>query len=196
MSRVFVVDSGKRADGTSQLEGNVDQKSAQVATICECLDHCFAFSMWCEDFARHVDPDDMVMGLHRAFEVVSDATRLQSLLALRKVDDFLGGAAGQKDDLTAKKFGIDVTKLLGADQKFLSKAEREDINKGVAHLTDHLTLDEDDVDLSAIVERSITVFEKLVAELRKADAKNEATQWLDKTEALVKHAKEKATQDS
>lgn len=93
------------ADGTSQLEGNVDQKSGQVATICESVDHCFAFLMWCEDFAPHVDPDDMVTGLHRAFEVVSDATRLQSLLALRKVDDFLSGMAGQKNDLTAKNLG-------------------------------------------------------------------------------------------
>lgn len=76
--------------------------------------------------------------------------------------------------------------------KFLSKAEREDINKRVAHLTDRLTLEEDDVDLTAIVERSIPVFEKLVAELRKADVKDEAKQWLDKTEALVKHAREMA----
>jgi hypothetical protein len=41
----------------------MDAKSAQIATICGCIDHCFAYSIWCEDFAQHVDPDDMVMGL-------------------------------------------------------------------------------------------------------------------------------------
>lgn len=80
----------------------MDPKSAQIATICECIDHSFAYSMWCEDFAQHVDPDDMVMGLHRAFEVFSDATRLQSFLALRKLDDFLGGTKPQKDVLSPK----------------------------------------------------------------------------------------------
>jgi hypothetical protein len=47
-----------------------------------------AFAMWCDDFARHVDPEEMVAGLGRAFELVSDATQLQSFLALRKLDDF------------------------------------------------------------------------------------------------------------
>jgi hypothetical protein len=50
-----------------------------------------ASRLQCGDFAKHVDPDDMVAGLDRAFELVSDATRLQSFLALRKLDDFLGG---------------------------------------------------------------------------------------------------------
>lgn len=169
----------------------MNAKSAQIATICECIDHCFAYSMWCEDFAQHVDPDDMVMGLHRAFEVVSDATRLQSFLALRKLDDFLGGAKPQKDDLTAKNFEIDIEKLLGgAEAKFLSKEERDNISKGAAHLTEQLTLDQDsEVDLLAIVERSIPLFEQLVAELRKIDTAGEAKDWLDKTEALIGQAK-------
>lgn len=171
----------------------MEKHGAQIATICECIDHCFAYSMWCEDFARHVDPDDMVMGLHRAFEIVSDATRLQSFLALRKLDDFLGGTAPQKDDLTAKNFGIDVQKLLGGAEEFLSREERENISKGAAHLTERLMLDHDsEVDLLDLVERSIPVIEGLVAELRKVDTGNEAKQWLGKTEALIKHAKEKS----
>ena len=169
----------------------MEQKAAQVATICECIDHCFAYSMWCEDFAQHVDPDDMVMGLHRAFEVVSDATLLQSFLALRKLDDFLGGAKPQKDDLTAKNFGIDVEKLLGVLQAYiLSIDERDNISKGAAHLTEQLTLDQDsEVDLLAIVERSISMFEQLVTELRKIDTTGEAKHWLDKTAALIGEAK-------
>jgi hypothetical protein len=69
----------------------MDAQSAQIATICECIDHCFAFALWCDDFAQHVDPDDMMMGLDRAFDLMSDATRLQSFLALRKLDDSCAG---------------------------------------------------------------------------------------------------------
>ena len=103
----------------------MDKKSAEIATICECIDHCFAFAMWCEDFAKLVDPDDMVAGLDRAFEIVSDSTRLQSFLALRKLDDFLGGVRPKASDLVAANFGIDVPSLLsGVGEKFLSPDER------------------------------------------------------------------------
>jgi hypothetical protein len=53
----------------------VDERSAQIATICECIDQCVSFAMWCDDFAGYVDPEDMVNGLDRAFDLVSDATR-------------------------------------------------------------------------------------------------------------------------
>jgi hypothetical protein len=155
-------------------------KSAQIVTICQCIDHCFAFTMWCDDFAQHIDPDDMMMGLDRAFELVSDATRLQSFLALRKLDDFLGGVKPKPDDLTAANLGIDVPGVLGGpNQKFLSVDEREDVNKGVAHLTDKLTLDPDsEIELGGILERSTPILSRLVAALRKCDEKNEAKQWL------------------
>jgi transposase len=26
--------------------------SRQLLTICECIDHCFAFTLWCDDFDR------------------------------------------------------------------------------------------------------------------------------------------------
>lgn len=169
----------------------MNQETAKIATICECIDHCFAYSMWCEDFAQHVDADDMVGGLQRAFEVISDATRLHSFLALRKLDDFLGGAKPRKDDLIASSFGIDVEKLLGGPEAtFLSTEERENINKGVAHLTEKLTLDQDsEVDLHSIIKRSMPILEGLVAELRKFDAEGKAKHWLDKTEALINKAR-------
>jgi len=46
----------------------MDERSAQIATISQCIDHCFAFSIWCEDFAAYLDPDDMIWGLDRAAE--------------------------------------------------------------------------------------------------------------------------------
>jgi len=120
----------------------MDQRSAQIATICGCIDHCFTFAMWCEDFAQHVDPEDMVWGLDRAFDLLSDATRLQSFLALRKLDDFFGGVKPKPGDLTASDFGIDVPSVLGeVGNTFLAKDERERINKGVAHLTEELSLE-------------------------------------------------------
>jgi hypothetical protein len=111
----------------------MDERSAQIAMISECIDHCFAFGIWCEDFAKFLDPEDMIWGLDRAAELVSDATRLQSFLALRKLDDFLGGVRPQPDDLIAANFGIDVPAVLGdVGDKFLTTDERENINKGVA----------------------------------------------------------------
>ena len=171
----------------------MDKRSAQIMTICECIDHCFAFRLWCDDFAQYVDPEDMVMGLDRGFEVVSDATRLHSFLALRKLDDFLSSAKPKPDDLVASTLGIDRSGVLGdVGDSFLTSDERTDINKGVAHLTERLSLDADsEVDLQAILARSVPVFSRLAAELRKADTKQEATQWLDKTDALIKHEDEK-----
>lgn len=167
----------------------MDKRSAQVMTICECIDHCFAFRLWCDDFAQFVDPEDMIGGLDRGFEVVSDATRLHSFLALRKLDDFLSSAKPKSaDDLVASTLGIDRSVVLGdVGDSFLTSGERADISKGVAHLTDRLSLDQDsEVDLIAIIKRSMPILPRLAAELRKADNKQEAKQWLDKTDALIK----------
>jgi hypothetical protein len=68
----------------------MDAKSAQVAIICECIDHCFAFAMWCDDFAWNVDPDDMVMGLDRAFDLVSRCDALAEFFSLAKIGRFSG----------------------------------------------------------------------------------------------------------
>jgi hypothetical protein len=38
----------------------MNDRSDQIATICECIDHCFAFEIWCDDFAKSVDPEDMI----------------------------------------------------------------------------------------------------------------------------------------
>jgi hypothetical protein len=168
----------------------MDNRSAQIATICECIDHCFAFALWCNDFAKHVDPEDMIAGLDRAFELVSDSTRLQSFLALRKLDDFLGGVKPKPEDLVAANFGIDVPSVLGeVGDKLLSSTERGNVNKQVAHLTERLSLDPDsEVDLQAILKRSMPIFSRLVSGLRNADARKEAAHWLDRTDALIERA--------
>ncbi|MCK1513063.1 hypothetical protein IVB22_10855 [Bradyrhizobium sp. 190] len=171
----------------------MENQPAKIATICGCIDHCFSYAMWCEDFAPYLDPDDMIWGLDRAAELLSDATRLQSFLALRKLDDFFGGVKPRDGDLTAADFGIDVPSVLGeVGATFLSKEdEREKINKGVAHLTEELSLDDDsEVDLHQILKRSIPVLTRLVAELRKREAAQEATYWLDRTDDLIKRGKD------
>jgi hypothetical protein len=175
----------------------MDAQSAQIATICECIDHCFAFAMWCDDFAQHADPEDMIAGLDRPFELVSDATRLQSFLALRKLDDFLGGVKPKPDDLIAANFGIDVPSVLGdVGEAFLSSDERENINKGAAHLTEKLTLDPDsEVDLDDILKRSTPVLSRLVSDLRKFDADKKAAYWLDRTDALIERARKSAREE-
>jgi hypothetical protein len=165
----------------------MDKRSAQIATICECIDHCFAFTMWCEDFAKFLDEEDIVAGQDRGAELMADATRLMSFVALRKLDDFLRGAKSKPDDLVAADFGIDVPGVLaGVGETFLIGNEREKINKGVAHLTENLTLEADsEADLQEILTRSISAFTRLASGLRTADTSQEATQWLDKTDALI-----------
>lgn len=169
----------------------MDDQSAQIATICECIDHCFAFAIWCDDFANSVDPEDMMWGLDRGVALVSDATRLQSFLALRKLDDFFGGVKPKPDDLVASNLDIDVPGVLReVGEGFLTQAERTDINKGVAHLTERLSLDPDsEVDLQEIVKRSMPAFSRLVAALRAVDDQQEAAHWLDRTEALIERGR-------
>ncbi|MGJ4993732.1 hypothetical protein ACQR0Z_04890 [Bradyrhizobium sp. HKCCYLS3077] len=121
----------------------MDTRSGQIATICECIDHCFVFTIWCEDFAKFFDEEDIVAGLDRGAELMGEATRLMSFVALRKLDDFLRGAKSKPDDLVAGDFGIDVPGVLaGIAETFLTGNEREKVNKGVAHLTENLALDD------------------------------------------------------
>lgn len=170
----------------------MDRQAAQIWTICATIDHCFAFAMWCDDFAQYVNQEDMVMGLHRAFDVVSDATRLHSFVALRKLDEFLNSKKSKDDDLIAKDLGIDpVAVLRDVGATFLTPEERVSINKGAAHLTDKLTLDPDsEVDLHRILKRSLPVFSRLLSELRKVNNDNDNKHALDQTEALIKLAQE------
>jgi hypothetical protein len=168
----------------------MDTRSAQIATICECIDHCFAYRTWCEDFAKFLDPEDMQAGLDRGAELMSDSSRLMSFLALRKIDDFLRSTKPNKNDLIASDLGIDAASVLGdVGETLLSKDERDNVNKGVAHLTETLTLDPDsEVELQTILTRSMPILSRLVSKLRDADTKKEATYWLGKTDKLIEHA--------
>ncbi|MDI4231218.1 hypothetical protein OZ411_00130 [Bradyrhizobium sp. Arg237L] len=51
------------------------------------------------DFAQFLDPEEMQACLNRAAELMADASRLTSFLALRKLDDFLRGSKAKADDL-------------------------------------------------------------------------------------------------
>ena len=192
-------DEGRNLDFSNVevcADGGLSKRAAQIFTVSECIDHCFAFEMWCSDFVQNIDPDDMMMGLDRAHDLVSDATRLLSFLALRKLDEFFKAKKSKPDDLIASELGISTDAVLGgAEKTFLTLAERDDINKGAAHLTERLTLDIDsEFDLQYLVERSMPVFERLSSELRKADTKGEAKHWLDKTDALLKLARKQTEQ--
>ena len=96
--------------------------------------------------------------------------------------------------MIAANLGIDVPSVRGdVGNKFLSSTERENINKGVSHLTEQLTLDPDsEVDLQEILKRSLPAFSRLVAALRKIDARKEAAHWLDQTDALIERARQRA----
>lgn len=90
----------------------MNEQSAQITTICECIDHCFAFDIRCADFAEFLDPEEMQAGLDRAAELMADASRLTSFLALRKLDNFLRPSKAKADDLIASDFGVDLATVL------------------------------------------------------------------------------------
>ncbi len=59
--------------------------------------------MWCEDFVSVIGED--IIHVDKASDVISDATLLHSLLALRKLDDFFGVVPPRTDDLTSDRLG-------------------------------------------------------------------------------------------
>lgn len=163
--------------------------TSKIATICECIDHCFAFTLWCEDFAKVIGEDAIHVDV--AFDIVSDSTRLHSFLAVRKLDDFLGAVSPKTDDITSDRMGIDTAAILGAGKTtFLIKTDRENINKGVAHLTENLTADPDsEVDLIRIITDSVPALKRLISELKKLDTTGEATSYISNTEKLIERIK-------
>jgi hypothetical protein len=68
--------------------------------------------------------------------------------------------------------GVDVPAVVGdVGETLLTKDERRRINKGVAHLTQHLTLDRDsEANLDALLRRAMPVLLRLEAKLGEADA--------------------------
>jgi hypothetical protein len=163
--------------------------TSKIATICECINHSFAFTLWCDDFAKTIGED--VIHVDVAFDIVSDSTRLHSFLALRKLDDFLGAVSPKPDDITSDRMGLDKTVVLGpGNTTFLANTDRENINKGVAHLTENLTADPDsEVDLTRITADSIPALGRLISELKKLDTTGEANLHIGKTEKLIERIK-------
>jgi hypothetical protein len=166
----------------------MNKRSAEIAAISELIDKCFSVSIWCEEFVPYLHPEDMIWGSVRAAELVSDAVRLQSLLAFQKLDDILTGVKAKPDDLVATDVGIDVPAVLGGvGEKFLSTHERNQIDNDITHLAKQSFPDpSSEVDLIKIFKRSIPVFSRLVAALRIADEAKEATAQLEKTDELIR----------
>ena len=166
----------------------MNKLAAAIATVCECIDQCFAYEIWCEDFAWNVEPEELIGGLDRGHQLVSDATRLLSFLALRKVDDFLRHKVSRPDDLIASSIGIDTQTILKiAGGYFLTPRERTGISKKVAHLTDRLALDaDDDIDLYEITRRLVPAFTAMIEEFRGRDRSAEAKFDLDRSSDLLR----------
>lgn len=165
----------------------MDKLTAEIAVVCECIDQCFSYSVWCQDFAQNVDPEDMVWGLDRGHQLVSDATRLMSFLALRKIDEFLREHSKHEDDIILSKLGIDRGVVLStAAGPFLTREERLEINRKAAHLTSWLTFDDDsEIDLIGISRRSLPMFEVLIHKMQAQDKSAEAAFWLDRSRNLL-----------
>jgi hypothetical protein len=81
-------------------------------------------------------PQDLeeAWGIGDRRDVLLDATFAYSLLAFRRLDEFLKGGR-HPDDLSATETGVDVSYVLGDFQALLNPDERTFIDKNVAHLT-------------------------------------------------------------
>lgn len=159
-----------------------------IATICECIEGCFAYFVFCEEFAPLLTEEDRLIGAQQDIDLIAYSTLLMSSISLRKLDDlFLEG--GWKDDLKANQYKIDTKELLGGKSFLENDTEREQINKCAAHLTTKLSLEQDfEVILREILSRSLPVFQRLIAALRKADTDGSATHYLDKAENTLHRA--------
>lgn len=165
----------------------IDQRAAQIGTVCEYIDQCFSFTIWCDDFAQHVDPEDILCGLDRGFELMSDATLLYSFISLRRLDDFLKTNRRNRDDLIANDLGIDLQSVFdNQPNDLLTNDERTKVNKQVAHLSDKLSLEGDEeVTLSDILLRSEPIISRLLNGLNDADNSEETSQAIQNTRELV-----------
>ena len=104
-----------KIEGTQKIDASRDRKAELATTAVKLQSDA-------EHLAQTCIND---LGVPRA-ELMADATRLMSFVALRKLDDFLHGAKSKPDDLVAADFGIDVPGLLaGVCETFLTEEERQ-----------------------------------------------------------------------
>jgi len=95
--------------------------------IAELSNMMLSYYFWIRRIKPRCPQDEDLL---RAYPAIDNATVESSLLSIRILDDFFGNVKKKSDDVTASDFDS-----FPSATGFLTKDQREDINKSIAHLT-------------------------------------------------------------
>ncbi|MGX5828706.1 hypothetical protein [Mesorhizobium sp. 43Arga] len=140
----------------------------QIASAIVAIKDCSLIEIWEKEFhskfLAETDPTEKIWS-YESHQHMWRAALLYSLIALRKVADFAGDHRKRKDDVKLKDFGLDLESVTGESQ-IIDEATRTMIDKGIAHLTDRLDPDNEELEhLRGVLESKSTMLKALVDKL-------------------------------
>lgn len=143
-------------------------KQDQIASAIVAIKDCSVIETWENEFhskfLAETDPVEKIWS-HNSHQSMWRAALLYSLIALRKVADFAESYGNHKDDVKLKDFGLDLESVIGQSQ-IIDDATRTMINKGIAHLTDKLDPDNDELEhLRGVLASKSTMLQALADKL-------------------------------
>lgn len=113
----------------------------KVLAVWVAIDDCFLVEEW---EANSASPDPQDFWAYQSYYRMWRAALLFSLLALRKVADFAQNHGSQEDDINLSDFQMELEDITGCSE-ILDRPLRKRINKGIAHLTEKLDPDADEL---------------------------------------------------
>lgn len=139
-------------------------KQDQIASAIVAIKDCSLIETWENEFhskfLAETDPVEKIWS-HDSHQNMWRAALLYSLIALRKVADFAENRGNQRDDVKLQHFGLDLKSVIGESQ-IIDDATRTMINKGIAHLTNQLDPDSDELEhLRAVLASKSTMLQAL-----------------------------------
>lgn len=159
---------------------SLPSRSEKLDEVRRTVSDCFAYYTWTES----VKPS-LIQRTSAYFPSVQEqisierSTRIFSLLALRRLNEFLSEKVKRvPDDLRWSDLDLDRRAIIEPGDELLTDEERETINKCVSHLTSRLWYrDKDEVHLAIILSRSTSIFARLKAELDRVSSEMEKEEW-------------------
>ncbi|GGD29399.1 hypothetical protein [Sinisalibacter lacisalsi] len=140
--------------------------NSSVADVRRTIREVTAYAEFVE-LAPYPDDAEEAWGIGDRRDVLCEALLAYSLLAIRRLDDFLKSRRQKDDDIIAPDLEIDLEYVLGDEGALLSEETRDLVNKSAAHLTNRGLVEtwDREMDLGALLEEKMNVFERLTTEL-------------------------------
>jgi hypothetical protein len=158
--------------GNNRLNGSVTREG-YVEEIRRTVSDSLAYYTWTECVEPCIAPQPTGYSpTHEEKSRISHATLYISLLALRKLDEFLSSAKSKyDDDLRWSNLALNRKSILGEHEFLLTREERSAIDKCVAHPTIYSWFgDKDEVQLATILNRTFAVLNRLKSDLDRVQA--------------------------